>query len=153
MVQIVMAQSGNVGIGTTTPSAKLHVNGTFKITDGSQGDGKVLTSDAAGKGTWQAIEFPSTPSSGSEFKPVSIGCNTWMTKNLNVTKYRDGTDIPQVQDSATWVSLTTGAWCHYNNNPANDAVYGKLYNWYAVNDSRGLAPEGWHLPSDFVWTH
>lgn len=76
----------------------------------------------------------------------------WMPANLNVTTYRNGDVIPQVTDPAQWASLTTGAWCYYNNNAANGPVYGKLYNWYAVNDPRGLAPQGWHIPTDAEWT-
>ena len=79
---------------------------------------------------------------------VLIGTQTWNRKNLNVTTYRDGTPIPEVQGATAWANLTIGAWCHYNNDPANDAIYGKLYNWYAVNDSRGLAPAGFHVPTD-----
>ena len=79
---------------------------------------------------------------------VLIGTQTWNRKNLNVTTYRDGTPIPEVKDATAWASLTTGAWCHYNNDPANDAIYGKLYNWYAVNNSRGLAPSGFHVPTN-----
>ena len=71
----------------------------------------------------------------------------WMTTNLSVTNYRNGDPIPQVTDATQWANLTTGAWCYYQNNTANGIVYGKLYNWYAVNDPRGLAPTGWHLPS------
>ena len=75
-----------------------------------------------------------------------------MVKNLEVTTYRNGDPIPQVTDPAAWGLLSTGAWCYYNNNSANGPVYGKLYNWYAVNDPRGLAPAGWHVPSDAEWT-
>src|SRR5262249_47959916 len=64
---------------------------------------------------------------------------------------RNGDKIPQVKGKAAWESLTTGAWCWYNNDSATGAVYGKLYNWYAVNDPRGLAPAGWHVPSDAEW--
>ena len=71
---------------------------------------------------------------------------------MDITTYRDGTTIPQVTDPTQWANLTTGAWCYYNNNPANGNIYGKLYNWYAVNDSRGLAPQGWHIPTDAEWT-
>jgi uncharacterized protein (TIGR02145 family) len=82
-----------------------------------------------------------------------VVCNqVWTVKNLDVTTYRNGDLIPQVTDPIVWNSLTTGAWCYYNNDPANGAVYGKLYNWYAVNDSRGLAPEGWHIATDEEWT-
>ena len=76
----------------------------------------------------------------------------WMVKNLDVDHYRNGDPIPQVTDPTAWAALTTGAWCYYNNDLANGIVYGKLYNWYAVNDSRGLAPVGWHVPSDAEWT-
>jgi len=78
---------------------------------------------------------------------VNIDGVIWTNKNLNVTTYRNGDAIPQVTDDTTWENLTTGAWCHYDNDPANDAIYGKLYNWYAVNDSRGLAPVGYHIPT------
>ena len=78
---------------------------------------------------------------------VKIGQQIWTLLNLKVTKYRNGDIIPEVKDSATWANLTTGAWCYHSNGASNGAVYGKLYNWYAVNDPRGLAPEGWHIPS------
>jgi uncharacterized protein (TIGR02145 family) len=79
---------------------------------------------------------------------VSIGSQVWSKCNLDVTTYRNGDAIPEVTDFTTWASLTTGAWCYYNNDPANGAIYGKLYNWYAVNDPRGLAPTGYHIPND-----
>ena len=95
---------------------------------------------------------------------VTIGTQIWSSTNLDVTTYRDGTPIPQVTDPTAWAGLTTGAWCYYNNDPANGAVYGKLYNWYAVagiHDAASLnnpslrkqfAPQGWHIPSDAEWT-
>lgn len=82
-----------------------------------------------------------------------ITCNqVWMLKNLDVDHYRNGDPIPQVTDPLAWETLTTGAWCYYDNDPANGTIYGKLYNWYAVNDPRGLAPVGWHVPSSAEWT-
>ena len=75
----------------------------------------------------------------------------WMKRNLDVDHYRNGDSIPEVRDSTEWKNLKTGAWCYYNNDPAMGAIYGKLYNWYAVNDPRGLAPTGWHVPSDDEW--
>jgi len=83
---------------------------------------------------------------------IKIGTQTWTTKNLDVTTYRNGEVIPQVQDANAWANLRTGAWCYYENNTANGSSYGKLYNWYAVNDPRGLAPKGYHIPSDAEWT-
>jgi uncharacterized protein (TIGR02145 family) len=89
---------------------------------------------------------------------VTIGTQVWTSTNLNVSTYRDGTPIPQVTNSTQWANLTTGAWCYYNNDPANEAVYGKLYNWYAVvgiwneasktdfSQRKQLAPTGYHIP-------
>jgi Fibrobacter succinogenes major domain (Fib_succ_major) len=73
----------------------------------------------------------------------------WMIKNLDVDHYRNGDPIPQVTDLTAWHELTTGAWCYYENNTANGTVYGKLYNWYAVNDPRGLAPSGLACSNSF----
>ena len=83
---------------------------------------------------------------------ITIGTQKWMDKNLEVATYRNGDIIPQVTDPTIWAALKTGAWCFYNNDAAKGAKYGKLYNWYAVIDSRGLAPKGWHIPSDAEWT-
>ena len=83
---------------------------------------------------------------------VTIGTQVWMVDNLKTTKFRNGDIIPNVTDKTAWKELKTGAWCYYDNNPANGAIYGKLYNWYAVNDPRGLAPKGWHIATDAEWT-
>jgi uncharacterized protein (TIGR02145 family) len=82
---------------------------------------------------------------------VRIGTQVWMKKNLDVTHYRNGDRIPKVEDPTKWAGLHKGAWCWYNNDSAIGAVYGRLYNWYAVNDPRGLAPTGWHIPSIGEW--
>ena len=97
----------------------------------------------------------SSSSDSSDPQPateVVIGTQTWTTKNLDVSTYRNGDIIPEVQDQTAWAALTSGAWCYYANETANGTVYGKLYNWYAVNDPRGLAPAGWHIPSDEEFT-
>ena len=86
---------------------------------------------------------------------VRIGNQVWMTKNLNVDRFRNGDPIPQARTAEEWARAGENkqpAWCYYENDPANGAKYGKLYNWYAVNDSRGLAPQGWRVPSDAEWT-
>jgi uncharacterized protein (TIGR02145 family) len=85
---------------------------------------------------------------GQTYPTVKICNQTWMAKNLDVARYRNGDTIPQVTDPSQWANLTTGAWCWYNNDSANGSIYGRLYNWYAVNDPRGLAPAGWHVASD-----
>lgn len=82
---------------------------------------------------------------------ITICNQVWTSKNLDVDHYRNGDIIPQVTDPIQWANLTTGAWCYYNNDPAMGAIYGKLYNWYAVNDYRGLAPSGWHIASEYDW--
>jgi uncharacterized protein (TIGR02145 family) len=86
-----------------------------------------------------------------EYKTVQIGNQCWMAENLKTTMYNDGTQIPFVNDNDVWKQLSTPAYCWYDNDPSNGAIYGKLYNWYAVNDHRGLAPKGWHVPSDAEW--
>jgi uncharacterized protein (TIGR02145 family) len=77
----------------------------------------------------------------------------WMLSNLDVVTYKNGDSIPKVTDATAWKNLTTGAWCYYNNDSTNGALYGKLYNWYAVNDPRGLAPNGWHIPTKQEWSN
>ncbi|MCG2714805.1 MAG: fibronectin type III domain-containing protein, partial [Candidatus Marinimicrobia bacterium] len=85
---------------------------------------------------------------GNVYKVVKIGDQYWMAENLKVTHYRNGDAIPKVTDNNTWNYLTTGAYCIYDNDDSNADTYGSFYNWYAVNDSRGLAPAGWHIPTD-----
>ena len=92
-----------------------------------------------------------TAQNGKPYKTVKIGNQTWMAENLSVSTYRNGDTIPQVQDPKTWSILTSGAWCYYEGKSETGAKYGKLYNWYAINDARGLAPEGWHIPTDAEW--
>lgn len=85
---------------------------------------------------------------------IKIGSQTWATKNLEVTIFRNGDTIPEEKTNEDWAKgLEAGkpAWCYYNYDPANGLKYGKLYNWIAVNDPRGLAPEGWRVPSVADW--
>jgi uncharacterized protein (TIGR02145 family) len=89
---------------------------------------------------------------GNVYSTVKIGTQTWLASNLRVSKYRNGSAISNITSSEAWSDLTTGAWSHYNNQVSNEVKYGKLYNWYAVNDSRGLCPIGWRVPSVADWT-
>ncbi len=85
---------------------------------------------------------------------VTVGTQVWNIKNLDVTTFRNGDPIPQAKTDEEWLKAGNNkqpAWCYYDNDPANGSKYGKLYNWYAVNDSRGLAPKGFHIPSDAEW--
>ena len=95
----------------------------------------------------------------SEIKPqyesVRIGNQEWMTRNLDVDRFRNGDLIPNVKSAEDWKKAGENGqpvWCYYDNDPENGKKYGKLYNWFAVNDPRGLSPEGWHVPSDDEWT-
>ncbi|MFZ5981574.1 MAG: fibrobacter succinogenes major paralogous domain-containing protein [Candidatus Zixiibacteriota bacterium] len=88
---------------------------------------------------------------GNVYQTVKIGDQWWMAENLKVTRYRNGDPIPKMTDNGSWSSLNTGAYCEYNNNIFIVGTYGRLYNWYAVNDYRKLAPEGWHVPTDGEW--
>lgn len=76
----------------------------------------------------------------------------WMAENLRTTNYANGDPIPNVTDATQWDNLTTGAWVHYDNDSQFENLYGKLYNWYTVADSRNVCPTGWHVPSDAEWT-
>jgi uncharacterized protein (TIGR02145 family) len=87
----------------------------------------------------------------AQFETVKIGNQEWMSKNLDVTKFRNGDEIPQVTSDEEWVKAGKNkqpAWCYYSNSSTNGNIYHKIYNWYAVTDSRGLAPEGWRIAND-----
>ena len=93
---------------------------------------------------------------------VQIGTQIWMAENLKTTKYNDGTAIPNITVDATWAAATTGAYCDKSNTPANSTIYGRLYNWYAVdnnaatkvvsNGGKNVCPTSWHVPTDAEWT-
>jgi len=103
-------------------------------------------------GTAYGAQQTFTTTSVAVLPSITIGTQVWTNQNLSVARYRNGDIIPQVTDPTQWAALTTGAWCWYNNDSATyGATYGRLYNWYAVNDARGLAPQGWHVPSNAEW--
>jgi uncharacterized protein (TIGR02145 family) len=85
---------------------------------------------------------------GHEYPTLTIGKQIWMVENLRVTRYRNGDTIPNITDTTAWSACTSGAYCNYNNDTRNVTGHGRLYNWFAVNDSRQIAPEGWHIPTD-----
>jgi len=87
---------------------------------------------------------------GNVYNTIQIGEQIWMAENLNVTHYRDGSIIPN-EANTTWTSISTGAYCYYGNNHNIGETYGALYNWYAINDERNVAPTGWHVPSYAEW--
>jgi uncharacterized protein (TIGR02145 family) len=109
----------------------------------------ILLSNACKKDT----NYPDSvkDADGNVYHTVKIGVQVWMVENLKTTKYRNGDPILNVTDSIQWINLTSGAFCSYNNNSKLASVYGQLYNWYAVNDSRNLAPAGWHVATNDDW--
>lgn len=89
---------------------------------------------------------------GNKYATIKIGNQTWTAENLKTTRYNDGTAITNIKDISEWKNNPgEGGWVSYNNDTANDIVYGKLYNWYAVNTGK-LCPNGWHIPTNNEWT-
>jgi uncharacterized protein (TIGR02145 family) len=138
-------------------------NGSCLIQGASCNDGNANTINdvinancqCAGTATGNGVFVPGngvTDIDGTVYTSIMINGQEWMQQNLAVTKYRNGDPIPTGLSNTTWQNTTGGAYAIYNNDAANNATYGKLYNWYAVNDSRGLCPTGWHVPSDAEWT-
>ncbi len=172
------SKAQNIGIGTNTPhaSAALDVTSTNSgllpprmtfaqrnaIANPAQGL-IIYCTDCGNNGgepqyfngsVWLNLigGYSKIPAIIDNIPSIAIGTQIWSSKNLDVATYRNGDPIPQVTDPVIWNNLTTGAWCWLNNDSAtNGAIYGRLYNWYAVNDPRGLAPQGWHVPSDAEW--
>jgi uncharacterized protein (TIGR02145 family) len=144
---------------TTSGTCVVSGNGTGSFTANLSGLSYATTyyvrayaNNSVGTAYAAQASFTTTPSvidiDGNVYLTVQIGTQLWMAANLNTTRYRDGTIIPNVTNATTWSGLTTGAWSNYDNNAANDAIYGKLYNWYAVANTASLCPTGWRVPSD-----
>jgi uncharacterized protein (TIGR02145 family) len=162
-----IASGGNVSIGTTisTSSAQLEVasnNKGFLPPRLTVAQRNGIVNPVAGLQIWcidcnqlQVYDgnvWQNISKIKTNLSSVSITGQIWSNKNLDVAAYKNGDPIPNVTDPVAWSILITGAYCYYNNDSATyAALYGKLYNWYAVNDPRGLAPEGWHIPSKEEW--
>jgi uncharacterized protein (TIGR02145 family) len=102
-------------------------------------------------------ENKNNPNRSELYKSLKIGNQVWMTENLNVSTFRNGDPIPEAKNKDDWFNqkdYQSGAkkpvWSYYDNEPINEK-YGKLYSWDAVNDLRGLAPKGWHIPTEDEW--
>jgi len=141
--------------GTGTGSFISNITG---LTAGTEYYVRAYATNSASTGYGSAISFTTetgtvtvTDIDGNTYKTVKIGDQWWMAENLKVIHYRNGDSIPNVTDATEWSNLTIGAYCNYDNNVNNATTYGSLYNWYAVNDSRNIAPEGWHVPSNNEW--
>ena len=131
----------NDGIGTGAFDS--HITG---LTPNTVYHVRAYATNSVASGYGTEINFTSSASG-----VITICSLVWMDKNLSVSTYRNGDPIPVVTDPNIWSTLTTGAYCYHNNDPASEALYGKMYNWYAVNDPRGLAPVGWHVSTLADW--
>lgn len=106
-----------------------------------------------------SVSFKTLPSSGqiffdidgNKYHGVTIGTQIWSAENLNVTRYKNGDSIINVTDGEQWQYLTTGAFCDYDNNTENSQVYGRLYNFYTIADSREICPDDWHVATKEEW--
>ena len=120
------------------------------------GDGNITITDLTGLLTWfgtcEALDLCVSPTfDGHSYSVIQMGLDCWFTENLRTTEYADGTPIPHVADAQTWTEQLNGARTLYDDDEANVALYGRLYNWFAVEDARGLCPAGWHVSTDDDW--
>jgi len=112
-------------------------------TNTTQGSGIIFNS----KLTYGTV----TDIDGNVYKTITIGNQTWMAENLRVLHYRNGDTIPGISDATKWAQRTKGAYCDYGNNTNKGSIYGKLYNWLTIIDTRNPCPVGWHVPVDAEW--
>lgn len=102
----------------------------------------------------KSIEKKSYENVNENISEIRIGNQIWSTKNLDVTTFRNGDPILEAKSNLDWEVAGRNqqpAWCYYDNDPNNGEKYGKLYNWYAIIDERGLVPRGWHVPTISEW--
>ena len=92
-----------------------------------------------------------TGNDGKTYRTIKIGDQWWMAENLKETQYRNGDQIPNVTSGSEWANLSTDAWCVYDNSDSLAEIYGYLYNFNVVKDSRNIAPQDWHVPSETEW--
>jgi len=140
------------GSGTGT-----FVSNLTGLTQGTTYYLRAYATNSVGTAYGNEVVFKTIPTSitdidGNVYNTVIIGNQVWLKENLKTTKYRNGDLISNVPNELNWAGLSTGAYSFYSNNSANNTIYGSLYNWFAVNDSRNIAPTGWHIPSEAEWT-
>jgi uncharacterized protein (TIGR02145 family) len=159
---VTSSPGGLTAIGTASP---IIVNG---LTNGIAYTFTVIATNAMGSSVASSASNSVTPTApitdndGNVYHAVTIGTQVWLAENLKTTKYNDGTAIPNITDNSVWVALTTGAYCDHSNTPDNSNIYGRLYNWYVVdnnpatkvasNGGKNVCPTGWHVPNDDEWT-
>ncbi|MBU6219730.1 MAG: hypothetical protein KGQ50_03685 [Bacteroidetes bacterium] len=158
---IVWNKTGNPLVGTDSIRTDASMTtGLYTLNLGNLNSGityyvRAYATNAVGTAYGNQLTFTTQPvldTIGNQYTTITINGKEWFKENLKTTKYANGTDISNVTDNGSWNNLSTGAWAYYDNNITNDPIYGKLYNWYAVSDVRGLCPTGWHVATDADWT-
>jgi len=105
-------------------------------------------------GSLEVSAQPLNTANRNGIRTAKYGLQEWSASNLNVSTFRNGDVIPEAKTKEEWLKAGTDgkpAWCYFKDNPVNGQKYGKLYNWYAINDPRGIAPTGWRIPTNEVW--
>ena len=136
----------NDGVGTgafTSTLTGISADSTYYV--------RAYATNVAGTAYGNVVASLITDLDGNIYHKIIIGTQIWMVENLKTTRYRTGEGITNNKSDNAWSTATYGAWCDYNNDGANGLKYGKLYNWYAINDSRNIAPVGWHVATDAEW--
>jgi uncharacterized protein (TIGR02145 family) len=145
------AQTSTKSVQTNTKSAQSSTKSTQTKSKSVQKSAKPVQKSTKPA---QKSTKPAPIDKSKDVGIIRIGPQAWAIANLNVSTFRNGDTIPEAKTNKDWVAAGEAgkpAWCYYNNDPAIGLIYGKLYNWYAVNDPRGLAPAGWILPGDADW--
>jgi uncharacterized protein (TIGR02145 family) len=143
---------------TTDSSGTSYVSNLTSLSPGTTYYVRAYATNSTGTAYGNQQTFTTTATSqtvtdidGNIYNTVQIGTQVWMSENLKTSRYRNGGSIPYVVGNTDWQALTTGAWSNYDHDATNNAIYGKLYNWYATLGDT-LCPIGWHIPSDTTWT-
>jgi uncharacterized protein (TIGR02145 family) len=135
----------------TTVQMLFNPGDTLKLTGMSGVFATVIMLFPANSQTVTFTFVPCADADSNHYAVVQIGTQLWMEQNLNTIHYNNGDPIPNITDSAAWSNATTGAYCDFHNLPSFSDSFGRLYNWYAVNDPRGIAPAGWHVSTNSEW--
>jgi uncharacterized protein (TIGR02145 family) len=160
---IVWNKTGSPVVGTDSIRTDASMTtGSYTLNVGNLNSGityfvRAYATNAIGTAYGNELSFTTQPvldTIGNQYTTITINGKEWFKENLKTTKYANGTDILNVIENASWFNLVSGqgAWANYANDGANDAIYGKLYNWFAVSDIKGLCPTGWHVATDADWT-
>lgn len=128
-------------------------DGDLLLYKGFSGNNSTLVTDIPTTSKTQNFDFVECKdASGNYYSVVKIGSQTWMAENIKTSKFRNGDDIMNITNNTDWGTYTISSWCNYNHDATTGSNYGKLYNWFAVSDSRNIAPVGWHMATDTEWS-